>query len=419
MEGPKGRIELSGGSFGINLPQVNQDSLSIARSSQLLDVRKLHVEFAAPFYDDPASTVYRYRLYNAGIDSTWSPWTNQTAVEMNVPGVGEYEFQVEAKNVYNVTSARAFYRFEVVPRWHETFWARALFVLGLLLVLGLLVYLFIRWQTYRLQERNRVLEEMVEARTQELRIEQEKSENLLLNILPKAIADELKEKDRADAREYERVTVLFTDFKGFTKVSEKLSPNAIIEELNVCFTAFDDIMGKYHLEKIKTIGDAYMCAGGIPAPNPTNPVDMVLAALEIQEFMRKMAVLKTARGEDFWELRLGIHTGPLVAGVVGKKKFAYDIWGDTVNTASRMESSGEPNRVNISGTTYDLVSEFFVCTYRGKLPAKNKGDIDMYFVERLRPELSLDAAGLIPNDLFYARLKKELGTAAYAPVKTG
>ncbi len=211
--------------------------------------------------------------------------------------------------------------------------------------------------------------------------EKDRSDKLLLNILPQETADELKSKGSATPKYYEKVSVLFTDFKGFTTVAEKLSPQQLVEELNHCFMAFDNIIDKYKLEKIKTIGDAYMCAGGIPAINDNNPIDVVLAALEIRDFMDHLKVEREAEGKEIWELRIGIHTGPVIAGVVGKNKFAYDIWGDAVNTASRMESSGIPGQVNISGTTYQFVADYFQCVHRGKVEAKNKGEIDMYLVE--------------------------------------
>lgn len=216
--------------------------------------------------------------------------------------------------------------------------------------------------------------------------EKELSEKLLLNILPEETANELKETGASMPKQYEMVSVLFTDFKGFTKIAEKLTPFELVEELNQCFLAFDRIIDKYNLEKIKTIGDAYMCAGGIPVANKTNPEDIVRAGLEIREFMENLKNEREANGQDYWELRIGIHTGPVVAGVVGKNKFAYDIWGDAVNTASRMESSGIPGKVNISGSTYELIKGKFECSYRGKIQAKNKGEIDMYIVEREWPE---------------------------------
>lgn len=220
--------------------------------------------------------------------------------------------------------------------------------------------------------------------------EQKRTDELLLNILPWEIAEELRESGHATPKQYELVTVIFTDFKGFTKIAEKLTPQEVIEELNTCFFAFDEICEKYKLEKIKTMGDGYMCAGGLPTPNTTNPIDAVNAALEMQQWMTKWAETKRAQGRNAWEVRIGIHSGEIIAGVVGKKKFSYDIWGDTVNTASRMESSGEVGKVNISAHTYELVKHAFQCTYRGRQAAKNKGEIDMYFVEK-RVELVANA----------------------------
>ncbi|MEA3476953.1 MAG: adenylate/guanylate cyclase domain-containing protein [Bacteroidota bacterium] len=231
--------------------------------------------------------------------------------------------------------------------------------------------------------------------------EKDRSDRLLLNVLPEETAEELKEKGSATPRHYDMVSVLFTDFKGFTKIAEKLTPRQLVEELDNCFLEFDRIIDKHNLEKIKTIGDAYMCAGGIPAANTTNPIDVVKAGLEIKEFMENLQATRQARGEDFWELRIGIHTGPVIAGVVGKNKFAYDIWGDAVNIASRMESSGIPGKVNISGKTYDLIKDHFRCMHRGQVEAKNKGAIDMYLVESFinsvpQPEL---VAKLVTSDV--------------------
>jgi class 3 adenylate cyclase len=207
-------------------------------------------------------------------------------------------------------------------------------------------------------------------------------EGLLLNILPSEVAAELQQNGIATPRFYEQVSVLFTDFKGFTLIADALSPQQVVSELNACFMAFDDIIEKYHLEKIKTIGDSYMCAGGIPTENDSHPVNMVRAALEIRDWMKSFNDERIRLHQHAWELRIGIHVGPVVAGVVGKKKYAYDIWGSTVNIASRIESSGLPGMVNISEATYKLVRDKFNCFYRGKISAKNIGDIDMYFVEK-------------------------------------
>jgi class 3 adenylate cyclase len=208
-----------------------------------------------------------------------------------------------------------------------------------------------------------------------------RSDELLLNILPGEVAEELKTKGSTSAKHFESVTVMFTDFKNFTQISEKLSPQELVSEIDTCFKAFDQIIGKYNIEKIKTIGDSYMCAGGLPVSTTTHSKDVVSAALEIQHFIRQHVEQRKSEGKEPFEVRIGIHTGPIVAGIVGLKKFAYDIWGDTVNTASRMESSGEIGKVNISETTYELVKDQFACTYRGKIHVKNKGELDMYFVE--------------------------------------
>ncbi len=207
-----------------------------------------------------------------------------------------------------------------------------------------------------------------------------KSEKLLLNILPEEVADELKEKGYATPHFYDQTTILFTDFKGFTNLVELLPPQEVIEELNTCFLAFDEICEQYNLEKIKTIGDSYMAVAGIPVKNDTNAIDAVRAGLAMQAFMAQWIAEKRAKNLPVWELRLGIHTGCVIAGVIGKNKFAYDVWGDAVNIASRMESSGEANKVNISQTTYELVKDKFVCEPRGKIQAKNKGEVEMYFV---------------------------------------
>lgn len=223
----------------------------------------------------------------------------------------------------------------------------------------------------------------VQERTKELRLEKQKSDDLLLNILPEEVANELKEKGSADAKQFDMVTVMFTDFKGFTKISERLSPSQLVEEIHICFKAFDDIIERHNIEKIKTIGDAYMCAGGLPVSNETHAIDVVNAAIEIRQFMQEHLEQKKLTGQEVFEIRIGIHTGPVVAGIVGIRKFAYDIWGDTVNIASRLESSGEAGKINISGSTYECVKDHYACTYRGKIEAKNKGQIDMYFVENV------------------------------------
>ncbi len=208
-----------------------------------------------------------------------------------------------------------------------------------------------------------------------------RSDELLLNILPYKVAQELKQDGQSPARLYESVTVIFTDFRGFTKIAERLSPTELVAELNHCFSRFDDIMSKFGIEKIKTIGDSYMAVAGLPEPSATHAADAVAAVMEILTFIEEYNALREAEGKDRFEIKIGLHTGHVIAGIVGKRKFAYDIWGDTVNIASRMESSGMTGRINISETTYEAVKHLYHCTCRGKVEAKNKGELLMYLVD--------------------------------------
>lgn len=239
--------------------------------------------------------------------------------------------------------------------------AIALFLIGLL--------------AFGLYRRNRFIRKT----KQIIEKERDRSDTLLLNVLPKDTADELKENGKVVAKKFESVTVLFTDFKGFTHYSENLDPEKLVETIGFYFSKFDDIMEKYGLEKIKTIGDSYMCAGGLPYPTKDHAHKMVLAAFEIMDFV-KAAKKNSQEGQIHFDTRIGINTGPVVAGVVGSKKFSYDIWGDTVNVASRMESMSEPGRINISENTFNLIKEDAECEYRGKIQVKNRGMMKMYFV---------------------------------------
>ncbi|MFC0775972.1 adenylate/guanylate cyclase domain-containing protein [Terrimonas alba] len=226
----------------------------------------------------------------------------------------------------------------------------------------------------------------IKARTNKILDRQkDEIEHLLLNILPAEVAKELQVNGTSAPRNYESVSVMFTDFKGFTSIADKVSPQELIEELNACFLVFDNIIEKYDLEKIKTIGDSYMCAGGVPTPDDQHVFKIVKASLEIQQYITENNIKRRESGLAPWDLRIGIHVGPVVAGVVGKKKYAYDIWGSTVNIASRMESNGEPGQVNVSSAVYDIIQEKYACAYRGKIYAKNVGEVDMYFVQYEKP----------------------------------
>ncbi|KPK85964.1 MAG: hypothetical protein AMS27_06150 [Bacteroides sp. SM23_62_1] len=277
-----------------------------------------------------------------------------------------------------------------------SWWAIIIYIICILIS----IYFIHKWKTFRnLQGRYR-MEEIIKERTEALIKEKEKSDNLLANILPKNTADELITTGKATSSKFKMATVLFADIQGFTKIAEQMNPDTLIDELDKFYFHFDSVVEKYNIEKIKTIGDAYMAAGGIPVKNRTNPVEVVLAALEMQAYMKDLKKTKA----DIWDLRIGIHTGSVIAGVVGQKKYSYDIWGDTVNTASRMESSGEAGKVNISATTFRLVEDFFECQYRGKMPVKYKGDIEMYFAKGLKPELQANNE-VTPNEKFEIRLQ--------------
>lgn len=239
-----------------------------------------------------------------------------------------------------------------------------------------------------LLENNEKLEEKVRQRTIEiekksmqLEAEKSKSDQLLLNILPEEIAGELKRFGKSYARKHNQVSVLFADIKGFTTITETMAADELITQLDESFRGFDRILEKYGIEKIKTIGDCYMCACGLPTDVENNAVIAVNAALDMQEFMTGFNTTKRIQNLPVFEIRIGIHTGPVIAGVVGIRKFAYDIWGDTVNLASQMEHHSLPGKINISENTYSLINGFFNCTSRGKIEAKSKGEIEMFFVE--------------------------------------
>lgn len=258
----------------------------------------------------------------------------------------------------------------------------------------------------KLAKQNQELEELVrklQRKNEKLIRDNEKVKAVLENLSPGKLNKELYIEQKPRSLKFEMTTVLFADIHGFSKISDKIDSEALMDELDEIFFAFNSIVKKYNIEKIKTIGDTYMCAGGIPVKNITNPVDVVMAAIEMQSYLRAFDKNGEGRSDKFWELKLGIHTGPVTAQSSGKKKVTYDIKGDTVNTASRIESVVEVGEILISVMTYELVKEFFVCEYYGKLPVKYKGDLDMYIIKGIKPELSVDGKGLLPNKTFDTR----------------
>ncbi len=368
--------------------------------------RNVRIAYSSVSLSDPNAVRYMYKLQ--GLDEDWQPITTETDAYYPALPPGSYTFQVKAMDRSGVWSdPPTEFEFTILPPWYRSWW----FYTALVAALSIILFSYIKVRERQLRLRNIILERKVDERTAEVvaqskEIEGQKVriEDLLLNILPKEISDELKENGKATARRYDQVTVMFTDMKGFTQVAEKMTPEELVSELDTCFIHFDEIIGKYGIEKIKTIGDSYMSACGVPSPDKYHAVKAVMAAVEVRELMEVWRKEHAASGKQPWSLRIGLHSGPVVAGVVGKRKFAYDIWGDAVNTASRMESSGEPGEVNISGATYELVKDYFECEHRGAVEAKNKGRIDMYFVRRLKPNYSKDGRGMRANDALLAKL---------------
>lgn len=261
-----------------------------------------------------------------------------------------------------------------------------------------------------LEEANEQLEhhrQAIEQQKADLQEEKDKSESLLLNILPEVVAHQLKKKGFVKPKTYNDVSVMFADFVGFSTLINRYENIAdFLAKLSFYFETFDEITSRRYIEKIKTIGDCYMCAGGIPQINKSHPLDTILAGLEIQKFVEERAVIDKANNEPVWQLRIGIHSGPIMAGVIGKKKFAYDIWGDTVNIASRVQSNGIPGMVRISESTYEKVKDFFEIGKMSEIDAKNIGLLNTYIVKRILPEFSEDEMGYLPNEAFNRELAK-------------
>jgi adenylate cyclase len=387
-------VPVASGDTVIIIPQPEEGEDLFFSRKIVVSRRKSNVTFELA---GAIQTEFQYRL--EGFENDWSKWKNSNYKEYtNIPA-GHYKFFIRYRDSGTKIVELPPLSLTILPRWYRSSPAIVLYLLFLLLVL---------WAIYeqldlRFARKQYMLEQIINNRTEDLIVEKEKTDKLLANVLPRNTASEIIEKGKATKIKYNFVTVLFSDIQGFTKIAEETNPEILIDELDKFFFYFDSVVEKFRIEKIKTIGDAYMCAGGIPEKNRTNPVEVILAALEMRTYMNRLKETSELEGMKFWDIRIGIHTGTVVAGVVGQKKLSYDIWGDTVNTASRMESSGEAGKINISGTTYEFVKEFFECEYRGKMPVKYKGELEMYFVNGILPDLCDKNGG--PNRKFIVKMQ--------------
>lgn len=336
---------------------------------------------------------YTLKVYARSADGTWSSYPATLNIVIETPFWGKWWFWILMAAILAI-SVRIFIKQRIEASRREQ----------------VRLEMKVRDRTKEIQKQSKKIERQ-KAKIEEernnvllqqglLQKEKDKTEKLLKNVIPASTAEELKKRGKARARAYKTVSVVFTDFVGFTKISDRMPATELVKKLDVYFTKFDEIIVRNNLEKIKTIGDAYMCAGGVPVRNNTNPIDACLAALQIQAYMNKRKNDAIANGREYWELRLGINTGEVTAGVIGSERLAFDVWGATVNHAQRMEMLGEAGKVTITGQTYELIEPYFECSFKGKAQTKSRGLIDMYVVDRIKPELSIKGDGIKPNEKF-------------------
>jgi len=360
---------------------------------------------------------YKYRLEGDTDEEIEIGSNNELRFNSLPPG--EYTLKIYARIGFgNWTSSPKTIKITITPPFWKTWWFWSIIAIILLLIIRYTIRkridserreqvrleMKIAERTAEIRAQNIKIEkqkEKLEKQSKQLAIEKEKSERLLRNVIPDSMADELLEKGEASARAFKVVSVMFTDFVGFTKIADTMKPGDLVKKLDIFFRKFDEIIFNNNLERIKTIGDAYMAAGGVPVRNNTNPIDICLAALQIQHYMKEYQAENAGKEEQLWRLRLGINTGEVTAGVIGTKRLAYDVWGSTVNYAQRMEMLGEPDKVTITYNTYLHIEPYFECTYKGQVSAKGEGKIQMFQVERIKPELSVNGEGIYPNERFH------------------
>ena len=331
----------------------------------------LTFHFSAIDWQAPHRLQYSYLL--EGLDTQWSTLSKESKADYRNLLPGNYTFKVKAIGVAKKWSNTFDYSFTIHPPWWQTWWARLLYVL----LGGLLIYALFRWRTFNLRAQQKQLEATVTQRTAEVVEQQKRSDELLLNILPAEVANELKATGQVQPVLFEEVSILFADFQEFTHIVASIPGKKLVQELDDIFQHFDDIMEEHGIEKIQTIGDAYVAACGLPKKTNDHANKCVLAAKQMIAYLD----IRNQTSAIKWKIRIGIHSGTITAGVVGKRKFTYDLFGDTINIAARIESAGEEGKINVSAYTYDLIKEQFSGDYRGKINAKGKGNLDMYFVD--------------------------------------
>ena len=358
--------------------------------------RDIRFELSVPNYITHNNLLYFYDL--EGYSNHQEKWTALNFKEYTNLPYGRYILHVKVKDFNNKIVGHLDFKFYIKAPYYLTWYAYLYYLVLFVVMIQMLLY----WRAYFSEKEKFSVQKLLSSRTEELVMQKERAEDLLAKILPEETARQIQETGQAVRKEYKMVTVLFADIKGFTTIAANTPSNQLLDELDTLFLQFDSIVEQYNIEKIKTIGDAYMCAGGIPKKNRTNPIDVVMAGIEM------LKLLKTAneKSKTQWEIRIGIHTGPVIAGTVGSTRISYDIWGDAVNVASRMESSGRAGEINISEDTYELVMNFFDVESRGKLPVKHKGELQMYFVKGIKKELAKDDNHTEPNKNFFFKLQK-------------
>lgn len=385
--------------------------------------RSFTIRFHADDLSNPLLVNYKYQLVGSDLGEQLLGSTNE--LSFNALSPGDYTLKIYAR-IGDGKWSKAPTILQIKVK--SPFWASIWFWIIILIILGFAIFLYtkrrielsrrkqvlleikiaertreIRLQKSQIEEQSKLIEDKrnkLEDQQKLLQAEKDKTEKWLNNTLPSEVVRELKQRGKVKAQSFEIVSVLFTDVVGFSRISERTSPNRLVGKLDVLFRKFDEIIEANNLEKIKTIGDAYMCAGGVPTENSTNPIDACIAAIQIQDYMSKLKFEALANHKDFWEIRLGINTGPVTAGIIGNLRLAYDIWGSTVNLAQQMETHGKAGHVAISGNTFNYVEPYFEGEYIGKITTKTNTQVDMYSVHRIKTELSVNGEGLIPNSRF-------------------